>query len=431
MGWSEQQILALAPDAASVKAGRAQAKTSHWPEFGSSECALWGSCQGSGKVPYQVCVELAEPAFRCSCPSRKFPCKHAIGLLLMWSTGAVNDAAEPDWVRTWLTERAARAERTAQRAEQASTRDPVAAQRRQNRRVERVAAGAAELRDWLADQVQQGLSGLQRNGPAALDAVARRMVDAQAPGLAGALQHAARLIGRGRDWPSQLLEELALLHLLVSAQATLGELPERLAETVCGRLGFAVDTADVLATGERIADTWLVLGHIDEIGDRLVSRRVWLRGTRTGRSAMVLSFAAPGRPLDGSLLPGTVVPASLARYPGAGVLRAAVAERSDACPAARPAGESIREALAGYAAAVAEDPWLDRWPVVLADVTPSAYSDGWALVGADGALPLRAGADASSLLAVSAGRPLTVSAEWSPGGLHPLGCWDGDRPVVL
>lgn len=48
---------------------------------------LLGQCQGSGKNPYQVSVDLADPespTFRCNCPSRKFPCKHGLGLMHCW-----------------------------------------------------------------------------------------------------------------------------------------------------------------------------------------------------------------------------------------------------------------------------------------------------------------------------------------------------------
>ena len=69
-------MLALAPDAASQKAGRSLASAGSWPERGSAEDppSLWGLCRGSGSNPYQTCVDLTEPAYRCSCPSRKLPC---------------------------------------------------------------------------------------------------------------------------------------------------------------------------------------------------------------------------------------------------------------------------------------------------------------------------------------------------------------------
>ena len=68
-----------------------------------------GACQGSGSKPYQVQIDLAEPAFKCSCPSRKFPCKHALGLLLIHATtpAAIVKAERPAWVSEWLASREA------------------------------------------------------------------------------------------------------------------------------------------------------------------------------------------------------------------------------------------------------------------------------------------------------------------------------------
>jgi SWIM zinc finger len=430
MPWTAEQVLALAPDRAAATAASGQAVPARWPAAGASDGAVWGLCQGSRAKPYEVCVSLAGPAYRCSCPSRKIPCKHALGLLLMWSAGGVEAAPEPDWVRDWLAERAARAERAT--ARRPGERDETAARKRQERRAERVASGVAELEGWLADQLRRGLGTLERGGSAEFAAAAARMVDAQAPGLAAGLRRAGDLAGRGRDWPSRVLEELAMLHLLVSAHARLDELPAGLAATVRTRLGYTVEVAEVVATGERVADRWLVLGVVDQVDERLVTRRVWLRGSDGGRPALVLSFAVPGAPLDNSFVTGTVVPGELAFYPGARPLRAVVATRSPAEPAGRPAGVSVRAALADYAGALAADPWLERWPVLLAAVTPATVDGGWALVDADGdALPLRAATDPWPLLAVSGGRPLTVAGDWSAAGLRPLSCWDGERPVRL
>ncbi|MCB1718739.1 MAG: SWIM zinc finger family protein, partial [Candidatus Competibacteraceae bacterium] len=68
----------LAPDSASLKAAQKLLSSRNWPLLGSNEQALWGHCLGSGSKPYLVRIELDEPAFKCSCPSRKFPCKHAL-----------------------------------------------------------------------------------------------------------------------------------------------------------------------------------------------------------------------------------------------------------------------------------------------------------------------------------------------------------------
>src|SRR5215213_1675944 len=82
--WTTRQVLALAPDAKSVSAARALTTPRTWSELGCTDSLVFGKCQGSGKQPYQVTVDLTEPAFRCTCPSRKFPCKHGLALLLLW-----------------------------------------------------------------------------------------------------------------------------------------------------------------------------------------------------------------------------------------------------------------------------------------------------------------------------------------------------------
>ena len=51
MQLSEDQIIKLAPDAASVKAGKGLASAAKWVLRGASDRALWGHCQGSGKNP--------------------------------------------------------------------------------------------------------------------------------------------------------------------------------------------------------------------------------------------------------------------------------------------------------------------------------------------------------------------------------------------
>jgi hypothetical protein len=421
------QVRAVATDPGSAAAGRAQAAATGWSGLGASDGAVWGTCTGSAKNPYLTCVELSGPAFRCSCPSRRSPCKHALGLLFRWADGAVPTGEEPEWVRAWLAERAQRAGRRAGRSE--APRDPEAAARRAEQRAERVAAGAAELREWLVDRIRGGLAGADAEE---LYGVAARMVDAQAPGLASGLRRAAGVIGRGRDWPGRLLTELALLHVLAEAGTRLPALPADLAATVRSRLGYPTDTADVLATGERVADEWLIAAVTDEVTERLTTRRTWLRGQASGRPALVLAFAPPGQPLPRTFPAGHTVSGVLAFYPGAAPLRALVADAGDPVRAGRPAGDPVCAALRSVADALAADPWSERWPLLLADVAPVADGAGWALVDREGAaLPLAERVDPWPLLAVSAGAPVTVAGEWNGAGLRPLTCWDGDRVVRL
>ncbi|MGH3237357.1 MAG: SWIM zinc finger family protein [Streptosporangiaceae bacterium] len=435
--WDRLRVLALAPDAPSQRAARSLASDRSWPLTGALEAeALWGECRGSAATPHRTVVDLSGPAYRCSCPSRKFPCKHVLALLLLWVDGSVKDDAgdAPDWAASWLTGRAAKAG-AAQPMEPAQPKDPKTAAKRAEQREARVATGLAELDRWLCDQVRQGLAASQQAGYGHWDDIAARMVDAQAPGLAERLRALASVPHSGAGWDGRLLEEYALLRLLAVAYRRQAELAPPLLATVRSRIGFSLRQADVLASGEPVRDHWQVLGRRDLEQDRIRTRRTWLRGRKTGRPALVLSFAAAGLALDDSLAVGTETDADLVFYPGAVPLRALVLTRHDAIDGSPPAGETTAELLAGYATALGWDPWLDSWPAVL-DATPTreAGSPVPAVSGVAGdALPLHPGSgDCWPLFALSGGHPVTVAGEWTPRGLWPLTAWDeGGRMVLL
>lgn len=84
---TEPFILLLAPNPAAASNGR---KLSQSGKFGNHGCnaddtVFWAECAGSGKNPYRTSVDFSlsaeQPTSRCSCPSRQFPCKHALGLM--------------------------------------------------------------------------------------------------------------------------------------------------------------------------------------------------------------------------------------------------------------------------------------------------------------------------------------------------------------
>jgi hypothetical protein len=413
--WSVTHVESLAPDAPSVRAARALSGSASWSSAGRLDDIVWGVCRS-----YQVCVDLAGPAFKCSCPSRKIPCKHALGLLMFWAESDVSGAAAPAFAVEWQAARAARAEA---RPRAAATPDPVAAARRVEQRAERVAGGMAELHRWLDDQVQQGLAGAQRGGHQPFETMAARLVDAQAPGAAGTVRRLGSIAGIGPHWADRLLGELALLRLLVSGHERLSELTPELAATVRSRIGFPVATEDVLA-GPRVSDRWQVLGQVDTDDGTLTTRRTWLHGATHERFALVLSFAAAGQTLPADLVPGTEFRGDLTFYPGSAPLRALVASRDSAAePYRSPDGAADPgTALAGWASTIAAEPWRYDAPVLLAGVTPT--DDGWLADETGAALPLAAGhREPWWLLAASGAAPATVAAEWSPSGLRPLAAW--------
>ncbi|MFJ8197771.1 SWIM zinc finger family protein [Streptomyces sp. NPDC096152] len=433
--WTADQVLALAPDDASRKAGSKLGAAGPWSEAGSAdEGTVWGLCKGSGSRPYQTVVDLSEPtgpAYKCSCPSRKFPCKHALGLLLLWAggDGAVPAGQAPQWAGQWLAGRRGRAEekRTEGTAGSgAGSADPQAARRRAERRAERITAGATELEQRLADLLRGGLAGAEQAGYGLWEETAARMVDAQAPGLAARVRELGAVPSSGPGWPVRLLEECALLHLLDQGWLRRERLPDGLAATVRSRVGLP-GTAD----GPPVRDRWLVLAQYDTADAKLVTRRIWLHGAETGRTALLLSYGAAGRAPEQTLPVGLVLDAEVSAYPGAGQVRGALGERfAPPSPTrARPPGVTTARAAARYGEALRDDPWLESVPVTLGRVIPVPDGDSWQLVDADAdsALPLTPAARARPglwrLVALSGGAPVTVFGECGHRGFTPLTAW--------
>src|SRR4051794_40194977 len=140
------QVASLAPDASALAAGKKTADARQWSALGQSDAALWGECKGS--AVYQTRVALSDLASKCTCPSRKFPCKHALGLMFLCAQepARLPVAQTPDWVAEWLGKRTETATRRKERAEErAAPPDPEAQAKRAGKRAERVRAGADAL----------------------------------------------------------------------------------------------------------------------------------------------------------------------------------------------------------------------------------------------------------------------------------------------
>src|SRR5581483_1320776 len=259
MSFTLEKIEALAPDQASLGAARKLLKPSFWPTLAEGDGLVWGECQGSGATPYRVVISEVDAGYKCTCPSRKFPCKHALALMWMRADGsaAFSSTPVPDWVKDWLSRRRTTAPAAAGKPEnvtgpakprpsihladvpEAGTNaDPKAEQRsaaaRERNRVERetaVLAGLGELDIWLSDRVQQGMASFVAQTAQECRTIAQRLVDAKASGLAGRLDSLpTRLFTLpGPMRPSAAIRELGQVHLISQAYRRAAELPDLLA----------------------------------------------------------------------------------------------------------------------------------------------------------------------------------------------------------
>jgi hypothetical protein len=445
MPWTTEQVLALAPDASSAKSGKELSVPRKWKSLGADEACAWGTIQGSGKDPYQACIDFSGPAFKCTCPSRKFPCKHGLGLFLIVAqqAGTLTEKQAPAWTTEWLSKRVEKEEKKpAKAAAPATPLDPeaekkaaAAAEKRAASREANVTAGLDELGVWLKDLVRNGFAALPGKPSSFWETPAARLVDAQAPGLARRVGALDGITTTGERWPVQLLREASLLHLAREGWSRMAALPSATQAELRAVLGFTTSQEEVLAeTGVR--DQWLIIGQRIEEEDRLRTQRTWLFGLASKRFALSLSFSAgPNQPLDITLIPGTVLDAELVFFPAAWPIRALVKQRhgsNDSVPINLP-HPTIAVANSLAAEALTANPWLERIPFAFAAVTPVQRPYGWIVRDEAGhCLPLDiAESKAWTLVALAGGRTVGMAGEWNGERLRPLSVWAEGRFLRL
>lgn len=431
MQFGVNDVLQLSPDTASASAARGLVVPSKWPRLEYDDEALWGECQGSGSKPYQVQVDKAGPAFKCSCPSRKFPCKHGLALLLLVAQhpGNFKPAAAPEWVSEWMATRRQRAEKQVEKQEQkkaeavSAEADPQAAAKREATRVARMAGGLEDLARWLGDRLRQGLAHMPSD-PAQWETMATRMVDAQLPGVAYRLRVIGACVGKGEGWAARVLAGMGRLQLLIEAFARIDSLPAAVQADVRSALGLGSERDEVIAKGERVSDDWLIEAQANDEEGRLWVRRVWLRGQQSGRSAMLLDYAHGGRRFEQGWVTGTLLTMTLAYFPGNAPLRALVVGEQSLKPTSALPDMTLETALDALSSVVAANPWLSPLPLRVDDGVPVRDDAGWGLHSRGRRLPLAVRDEVGwQLVAESGGEPLSLAGEWDGERLRPLSAW--------
>ena len=115
MTLTEEMIRLQAPNPAAAENGRKLSKKGSFSGLCRTEdgTLYWAECAGSGKTPYRVSIDWTAPeapVCRCSCPSRQFPCKHALGLMFEQLSGKDFQTAElPQDIADKRAKQAARA----------------------------------------------------------------------------------------------------------------------------------------------------------------------------------------------------------------------------------------------------------------------------------------------------------------------------------
>lgn len=180
---TEQSVAEMAPNDKALVDGRGLIKKGALKKLARNDdgSLVFGQCQGSGKLPYEVSMDLAaggdRPTVRCSCPSHQFPCKHGLALMLAYvANGAKLPVQEPPAaLLEKRTKAAARAEKKAAAPADAPRKvDKAAAAKKTKEQTEALET----LETFVIDLVNAGLGGLTSKSIKAVDNQAKRMADA-------------------------------------------------------------------------------------------------------------------------------------------------------------------------------------------------------------------------------------------------------------
>ena len=408
------RLLQLAPDPKTLESGRRLFYSRRWTLLGGDGEWLWGEFDVGGKRPIQSAVQLLEGRFNCSCRARARPCAHGLALVLLLKNNPdrYTVGQPPDWVRS-VQHQTGRAPKVIQ--------DVTKADDRLTARLELMTAGIDELELRLIDVARRGIADTLGQGSEAWLTAATRLTDAKLPGLAGRLRRLAGLGTEGTE--AEIARTLGDLYLFIRAWRKRDELPpDRRAELY--QLAGINSKRDELLARPGKSDHWLVLGTVEGEEERLRYRRVWLRGERTRRFALLLDFAFGEMPFEQSWPLSAAFEGTVYYYPGSYPQRGIF-------PSPRP-GRRPYDGLTGYGTfsdllqnyrrALAVNPWLLQYPVYLNAVHPVRRGDALLLVDSQGvAYPVSAEFSGFyRLLAVSGGKPMALMAEFDGYELRPL-----------
>ena len=404
-----ERIEALAPDQASLAAARKLLKAASWPTLAEGDGLIWGECQGSGATPYRVAVNEADGGYKCTCPSRKFPCKHTLALMWMRAdrSATFSPTPVPEWVKDWLSRRrgpSATAHklkdeskpktppsiRLAETTETEAIPDEKAEQRaaaaRERNRVDREAAVLAGLDDldvWLSDQVQHGMANFVAQAAQTCRTISQRLVDAKASGLAGRLDALPTRLFTLPDpvRPTAAIRELGQIHLISHAYRRAAQLSELVAADARQAVGWSVTREALLGDSDslRVDANWRVFAVMSEAQpDRLRRVETWLRrvdGTDQAPWCAVLIDFVPlaGGTATGGYMVGDQVAAELCFYRSAIPLRAQIATlqtgASQSSESLNLPPETLDVSYAQYEQALATLPWLGAFPLAFCSAT--------------------------------------------------------------
>lgn len=179
---TNELITMLAPNAAAIANAKKISQKGGFVKLYKSddESFMMGECSGSGKSNYITSVDAIHPehpVFRCSCPSRQFPCKHGLALLVEAMAGKRFEICE---VPSDILEK--RSKQEAKREKQESKAPPKVNKAALAKKIKKQLEGLDLAEQCMKDMLHAGLGTISGNSMKTYQELAKQLGDYYLPG---------------------------------------------------------------------------------------------------------------------------------------------------------------------------------------------------------------------------------------------------------
>lgn len=309
----EAYIDSAAPNAEAAKNGRSLVLKGKFTKLhkDAEETLLFGECQGSGKEPYRVSCDFTreeQPTYRCSCPSRQFPCKHCLGLMFAFvsKSASFTEAEVPADLVEKREKLASRAEKKKDEPAKPKTVNKSALAKKIQVQLD----GLDLLEVLTHDLARVGIGNMNAKSAREIEDKAKQLGNAYLPGAQASLHRYTTLFtdptGRfdakatSEAIFSEALDQLSRLHALVKqgrvylrARLEDPELKPEIETDIAAWLGHAWQLAELKAAGQVQTDAELIQLafniHDDVARQEFIDTGMWMH-LGSGRVYLTQNF---------------------------------------------------------------------------------------------------------------------------------------------
>ena len=182
-------VESVAPNAGAINNGRGLVAKGKFVSLNKSAdgSLLFAECSGSGSSNYACSCDFSEPSkpvYRCTCPSRQFPCKHCLGLMFAFIDGKQFSIAEsPEDILAKREKIETRAEK-----KKADTSTPRKVNKQAlAKKIKAQLDGLDLLEQLTRDLVRMGMGNTNAKTAAQIEEQAKQLANAYLPGAQTAL----------------------------------------------------------------------------------------------------------------------------------------------------------------------------------------------------------------------------------------------------